>query len=348
MHAALTLGCSGTLGLYNHPKSGFSVMRINRIREDDVTYWKTSAWGIFVASTLVAAPACADEPLFGYIYTTDTLPKDQSEVEQWVTLREGRSQGDFHLLQTRTEVSHGVTDNFQLSGYVNLAYANVKGNTPSGDTVPPEVFADFASDPARRFSKARLESVSVEGIYRISSPYTNGVGVALYLEPSIGPRTREMEARLILQKNFLDDKLVFAANATLGYEWRKLLGDSSADPTSEEFVTHWDKETDVNFGFAGSYRFTSNWSVGGELQNEREWAGLNPFKASSRTNQAWYLGPTMHYGGRHFFATFTTLFQMPWAKDYANPAAESFVVNGITNADDFEKYRFRLKVGYYF
>lgn len=301
-----------------------------------------------VAAALLASPARADEPLFGFINTTDTLPKDQKEVEQWVTLREGRSEGDFHLLQTRTELSYGVQDNLQISGYLNLAYADTFRNTPSGETAPPEVFADFNVDSDKRFRKARFESMSVEALYRIASPYTSPVGVALYIEPSIGPRTRELEARLILQKNFLQDRLVFAANATLGYEWRKLHSDPTADVGSIEATDHWDKETDVNFGFAGSYRFAKNWSAGAEIQNEHEWAGLNPFKGENRTNEAWYLGPTIHYGGRHFFATFTTLFQMPWAHDYANSGADSFVVNGITNADDFEKYRFRLKAGYYF
>ena len=303
---------------------------------------------VTVAMFLAATPVHADEPLFGFINTTDTLPKGQKELEQWVTLREGRSQGDFNLVQTRTEASYGVSDDLQLSGYLNFAFANTFRNTPSGETAPPEVFADFASDPDRRFRKARLETVSLEAVYRIASPYTSPLGVALYVEPSIGPRTRELETRLILQKNFLQDRLVFAANATLGYEWRKLLADPAADPGSIEATNHWDKETDVNFGFAGSYRFAPNWSAGAEIQNEHEWGGLDPFRGSKRTNEAWFLGPTLHYGGRHFFATFTTLFQMPWAHDYANRGADSFVVNGITNADDFEKRRFRLKVGYYF
>jgi hypothetical protein len=261
------------------------------------------AFAAIAGAAFAAVPAQADEPLFGYIYTTDTLPKDKTEIEQWATLREGRSQGDFHLLQTRTEVSHGVSDKLQVSAYLNLAYADVFHNTPDGETAPPEVFADFVVDPDTRFHKARFESVSVEGLYRIASPYTSGVGVALYLEPSIGPRTRELEARFIVQKNFMDDRLVFAANATLGYEWRKLQGDPTVDPASVDFRTHWDKETDVNFGLAGSYRFTSNWSLGAELQNEREFGGLNPFNAANRTNLAWYAGPTIHYGGRHFFAT---------------------------------------------
>jgi len=298
---------------------------------------------------VAAAPASADEPLFGYIYTTDLLPKGQKEVEQWLTVREGRSKGSFHLLQARTELSYGVADNFQLSGYLNTAWAHANRNAADGTTVPPEVFADYQSDPGHPFTKFRFETVSLEGIYRFSSPYTAPVGAAVYFEPSIGPRTRELEWRLILQKNFMQDRLVFAFNTTLGYEWRKLHGDPDADPASVDFRTHWDKETDVNFGLAGSYRFTSNWSLGAELQNEREWAKLNPFKARNRINQAWYSGPTLHYGGRHFFATVTTLFQLPLGHDYAeSDPTQDAVIHGINNADDFEKYRFRFKLGYYF
>lgn len=298
--------------------------------------------------TVLASPACADEPLFGYIYTTDILPKGKVELEQWSTLREGRSQGSFHLLQERSEIEYGLTDKIQVSGYLNYDWTHVNRNVPDGTTAPPEVFADYNVDPDKPWTKSRFESASAEVIYRFSSPYTAPIGAAIYVEPSIGPRTREIESRLILQKNFMDDKLVFAFNATLGYEWRYLHGDPTADPTAIEFVDHWDKETDVNFGLAGSYRFARNWSFGVETQNEREFAGLDPFRPSQRTNLAWYSGPTIHYGGKHFFATFTTLFQLPLAHDYANPPSESFVVDGISNGDDFEKYRFRLKFGYYF
>ncbi len=298
--------------------------------------------------SLAATAARADEPLFGYIYTTDLLPKGQKEVEQWATFREGRSNGDFHLLQTRTEVSYGVTDRFQVSGYLNLADTNVNGDAPDGTTLPPEVFADYNADPSKRFKASRLESVSVEGIYRFMSPYTDAFGLAVYVEPSIGPRTYELESRVIAQKNFIDDKLVLAANITVGYEKRYLHGDPSADPADEEFVDHWDKETDVNFGLAASYRFAPNWSGALEWQNEREWAGFNPFKKENRTNDAYYFGPTLHYGGKGFFVTATYLKQLKGAKDFADDAADSAVIHGISNGDDFEKYRVRLKVGFYF
>ena len=299
------------------------------------------------AVSAVAPPARADEPLFGYIYATDTLPKGQKEVELWSTSREGRSQGDFHLWQQRTEFSYGVTDNVQLSAYLNLTHANVFQNTPGGDTVPPEVFADYAADPNARFSRWRSEGVSVEGLWRLRSPYTHGLGVALYAEPTIAPNTRELELRLILQKNFMQDRLVFAGNATVGYEWRKIPGDPSADLASRNFVRHWDHETDLNLGLGASYRFRANWAAGLEFQNERELAGITPFEPTSRTNVAYYFGPNLHFGGEKFFATATFLAQLPWAQDHANPAP-GLVVNGISNGDDFEKYRLRIKIGTYF
>jgi hypothetical protein len=303
---------------------------------------------VLAGAGVIGGVAHADEPLFGYVYTTDLLPKGKMEVEHWDTLREGRSRGDFHVLQDRTEVSYGLTDRLQISGYLNLAYADVRGNAPSGETAPPEIFADYNANPDKSFNHFRLESLSGEVIYRIASPYTSPVGVALYLEPSVGPRTYELESRLILQKNFFDDRLVIAANATIGFEWRRLHGDPEADPASVDFIDHWDQETDVNFGLAASYRFAPKWSAGAEFQNEREWAGLDPFASSKRTNVAWYAGPTLHYATGHYFFTGTFLVQLPWARDYADPPADSFVVHGISNADDFEKYRFRLKVGYYF
>jgi hypothetical protein len=295
----------------------------------------------------LASGAHADEPLFGYVYATDTLPKGQKEVELWSTNREGRSQGDFHLWEQRTEFSYGLTDNIQLSGYLNIAHANVFANTPSGDTVAPEAYADYEVDPTKRFDRWRYEGVSAEALWRIRSPYTQGLGVALYAEPTIGPNTRELELRLILQKNFLQDRLVFAGNATVGYEVRKIPGDPAADPDSKDFVRHWDHESDLNLGLGASYRFRSNWAVGAEFLNERELAGLTPFEHTSRTNVAWYVGPNIHFGGRKVFATATFLAQLPWAQDHANPPP-GLVVDGITNGDDFEKYRLRIKVGTYF
>jgi hypothetical protein len=40
-------------------------------------------------------PVKAGEPLLGFAYTTDLLPRDQLEFEQWITWRAGKAQGLF-------------------------------------------------------------------------------------------------------------------------------------------------------------------------------------------------------------------------------------------------------------
>ncbi|HEX4985164.1 MAG TPA: DUF6662 family protein [Burkholderiales bacterium] len=294
-----------------------------------------------------ASTAYAEESQFAYVYTTDLLPKGAKEVEQWATWRHGRSQGDFDVLEGRTEVEYGVTDKFQAALYANYAWARTYHNNVDGTTAPPESFAEAFPGADDKFVDSKFVGVSLEGIYRVLSPYTDPVGLAIYLEPTVGKDLWEMETRLILQKNFLDDRLITSFNVTVGQEARRLPADPSAAPGDVEAAEHWDHETDVNFGFAASYRFVSNWSVGAEFLNEREFSSF-AIKSDTRTNVAWYFGPTVHYGGKDFFVTATFLAQLKGAKDYANSGPDSFVVNGISNADDFEKYRLRIKAGIYF
>ena len=66
-----------------------------------------------LALLALAAPLVrADEPLFGFTYTTDLLPKHKVELEQWSTTRFTKASGKFVLQENRTEVSYGVTDRF--------------------------------------------------------------------------------------------------------------------------------------------------------------------------------------------------------------------------------------------
>ena len=51
--------------------------------------------GILCLFSALAAPgARAGESPFGYLYTTDTHPKGALELEQWMTLREGKARGE--------------------------------------------------------------------------------------------------------------------------------------------------------------------------------------------------------------------------------------------------------------
>ena len=292
------------------------------------------------------APARADEPLFGFVYTTDLLPKGEFEIEQWLTWRRQKAHGSFNVWEHRTEFSYGALDDLQLSLYANYSQTEARQNAVDGTTTPPESFADFTvDDPNGRIRASHFIGVSAEVIYRLLSPYTDPIGLAFYFEPTIGRKLRDFEEKVIVQKNFFDDRLVLAGNITFEQELRRLNGDPTADPSEPESASHWDKESDVKLSLGASYRFASNWSIGAEFVHEREFSRLIFWNGNYATNSAFYLGPTLHYGGERFFFTLTLLQQMPWGQDYANAGV---MKGGVNYADDFEKYRMRLKVGVVF
>lgn len=283
---------------------------------------------------LCAAPAHADEPLFGFIYTTDLLPKGGFETEQWLTLRHEKARGSFNLVEGRTEVSYGVTDSLQLSGYLIFDWTQAHHNAVDGNTTAPEQFSDFFPAPDSYFTKWKFIGVAGEAIWRVMSPYTDPVGLAFYLEPTLGNRFQEIEVRGIAQKNFLDDRLVLTGNVTWAPEIRELPPNPFADPGRVDSMRNTNIETDVNFGIGASYRFAPNWSIAWELQNEREINGWAVFARSQYMGNTYYAGPSIHYANDKFFATLTFWEQLPWANNYMD---SSVIYKGRNYDVDFEK-----------
>ena len=290
--------------------------------------------------SLVSFAASAEESMFAYVYTTDLLPQGAKEVEQWMTWRHQKIAGTYDQIEGRTEFEYGLTDRLQVALSLNYNWTQAYHNGPFGATTPPEQFADFYPGPDDHFNKARLVGVSGEAIYRILSPYTDVFGLALYTEPTVGKNFFEVENKIIVQKNFLDDLLTVAFNFTYAPELRNLL--DPADPTGT--ATSWQEETDINYALAVSYRFIENWSAGFEFVNEHEYNG---FVFNHESNSGYYLGPTLHYGGERFFVTMTALWQMPWASAHSDTVPGA-LVNGYILDNDFERFRFRLKAGYTF
>jgi hypothetical protein len=212
--------------------------------------WRTSAAFAAILS-LVSFAASAEESMFAYVYTTDLLPQGAKEVEQWMTWRHQKIAGTYDQIEGRTEFEYGLTDRLQVALYLNYNWTQAYHNGPFGATTPPEQFADFYPGPDDHFNKARLVGVSGEAIYRILSPYTDVFGLALYTEPTVGKNFFEVENKIIVQKNFLDDLLTVAFNFTYAPEFRNLL--DPADPTGT--ATSWQEETDINYALAVSYRF---------------------------------------------------------------------------------------------
>ena len=159
-----------------------------------------------------AAPAHADEQYFGYTYSAEVLGKGQSEAEFWATDRRGTSGGHFDAQDYRIELEHGFTNRLTVAGYANLASHHIRGLDPDFEKTD----RDFA-----------FRGLSAEFKYNLLSPYKDGVGLTLYAEPAWsrihggGERGTELELefKAILQKNFMDDRLIWASNLTFEPEW---------------------------------------------------------------------------------------------------------------------------------
>lgn len=287
----------------------------------------------FLAFVFVPGVTRADEPLFGFTYTTDTLPKGKSEVEQWSTTRFTKAQGKFLLQENRTELSYGLTDRFQLSLYQDYDSTAAYHNGPFGATTPGEPFSYDSPDANAHYNNTAYIATDVESIFRILSPYEHFLGFGVYSEERAGKDFFETENRLLFQKNFRDDRVVLAANFTYAPELRANPGSLSLN------------ETDINQDYGATYRFIRNWSLGAELLNEREFNSWTFWK--HEINDAYFVGPSLHYGGRHFFATGSFFEQTPWATTHSATVSGA-VVDGRDYDNDFEKYRVRVKVGWYF
>ena len=286
-----------------------------------------AAFALFLSRAAVAG----DSP-FGYVYTTDTHQKGKREFEQWVTQRHGQSQGDFDLWQLRSEIEYGVTHRLQTAVYLNYGSVNAFHNRPDG-TTGPGAFVPDDVDPDARYQKRFFESISNEWIYRLLSPYKDPIGLALYIEPSWGPDKRELEGKLILQKNFLDDRIIWAANFSLAAE-------------SERFHGEWEREGELEFTTGLAYQFAPRWHAGAEYRYHRGYDGRG-FSAAKRAYAASFFGPSIHYARNDWWITATFLKQLANAKAYSDEAQED-IIGGRFYGEHHERQELRVRVGFAF
>jgi len=281
---------------------------------------------------LCALPAWAGESPFGYVYTTDTHARGEREIEQWLTRRYGQARGNFDLWQGRTEIEYGITDRLQTSLYLNYDRISALHNRPDATTGPGAFVPDNA-DPEARYRRTFFESFSSEWIYRLLSPYKDAIGLALYVEPTWGPDERELEGKLILQRNFLEDRLVWAANLTAAAEKERFHGD-------------WEREGELELTSGLAYQFAPRWHAGLEYRHHGGYEGRG-FSSGKRVYAANFIGPCMHYGGRNWWITATLLSQLANAKAYSDEARAD-IVGGRFYGEHHERNELRVKIGFSF
>lgn len=275
---------------------------------------------------LAATPAWADEQYFGYTYSAEVLGKGETEAELWATDRRGKAEGHYDAQDYKLELEHGFTDRLSVSGYVNLVSHHIHGNP-----VLQRTDRDFA-----------FQGLSAEFKYNVLSPYKNGIGLTLYAEPgwsrihSVEGKKGteyELELKAILQKNFLDDRLVWAANLTFEPEWERAI---ETDPATGQLEKEWTKELKVEVSSGLAYRFAPGWYAG----LEGRYASVYPdwTHGLHRETYAVFAGPSIHYGGKKWWATLSYQPQL-----FGSPSPR-----GGLAPDEYEKREVRLKIGYDF
>jgi hypothetical protein len=239
-------------------------------------------------------------------------------VVQWTTARVGKVGGRYLGLDLATEIEYGITDRLQGALYILNDYHYLRNASGSS-----EVF-----DDVNRFS---FNGVSAELKYQLLNPYKDAFGFAVYFEPGFkrisgvsGEREDEfeLETKLILQKNFLDHRLITALNYTIEPEFEREPGES------------WETGLRMEGALGASYKMAGNWWIGAEarLDTEFEDADLNESEFVRLG-----IGPTIHYSGDKFFATLAVMPQVWGWPDRTG--------TGGMHLDEGERLEVRFKIG---
>jgi len=307
----------------------------------------SSLSGISLAIAMVSAPVLAGENQWLYAKGTDTRPEGSFEFKISDIARVGKNSGDYVFHDIRPEIEYGITDSLSISAelvYFDHNYSGIEtGNDPVHET---------QEDNGGSVNKFQLAGYEVGLKYNILSPYKDMFGLSLGLAYEHRDNYRldgadidqdSITTTIYLQKDFLDDTLVFVLNPKAEFERRKSPG------VLEE-------EISLELMAAVSYRFMPKWTVGLEyrLQEDhlsvqedgvfeegiaRSSFDLSDFRLGDRFQVGQYFGPTIHYAEQRWWATAGVLWQFQGGGGFSE---------GGKNFDEHEKYHAGFSMGYEF
>ena len=258
--------------------------------------------GLMLAALAPALPtARADENLLGYTTGAETLPQGAWEGYLWFTQRSDKGSGHYEAQDYKAELEYGFTHRF--TGSMSLHALGI-------DTHDLTIDGYLPKDERYGFKASGIQF----GLkYNILSPVKDGLGLSLLVEPSYfwkdphsgqDKDTYKVETQLLLQKNFLDDTLIWVGNGGLEatYAVRKPITNL---PAGLEWSTDPEMEIELSAKTGLSYRVAPNWFVGGEVVYQTEFE-------TTVGQERWsvFAGPSVHYGGKDWWATLTWLPQI--------------------------------------
>ena len=251
---------------------------------------------------LLGGSARAEDQPFLTLDTTDIEPQLAHEFEQdfnWAIDRPPST-----ALQMRSELEYGLRDDVQIAGAVDYAWER---SGASADTF-------------------HVRDVGGEVIYRLWNVDFDPLGVGVLVAANAGSDVDEVGATLLLQKNFLNDRLRVVVNSGWTGE-RQRATDGAGNP--------WEQDSTLALAAGLAYSITWTWSAGIEFDNDRAFQGL--FVDGASGSSVYYAGPTLEYVAHPFTASLGFQAQLPWASGGGNGANNGF-------APDAERYRVAFRV----
>ncbi|MCG8379299.1 MAG: hypothetical protein MI865_07480 [Proteobacteria bacterium] len=293
--------------------------------------------------------AHAGENLWVYTRGTDTRPKGTYEAKLNYIARIDKDSGSYAFHDIRPEIEYGFTNKFTMSGALLIFHHDFSGIEVGNDPVHETQEANGGS-----VNQTVVGGFEIKAKYNILSPYKDFMGLSVGLAYERRNNYRldgadidqdSIVPQIFLQKNFLDDTLVFAVLGKMELERR---------------VTPGVLEEEIAFEVAAgvSYRVAPKWYVGFEFRHQSDYlcveedgipeAGVEcsefdffDWNVGDQFQNGNYVGPSIHYAEQKWFATLGVVYQIFGGGDNA-------FNKGNRNFDEHEKYHVGFHLGYNF
>ncbi|MEM9595001.1 MAG: DUF6662 family protein [Acidobacteriota bacterium] len=304
-----------------------------------------------LVTSLCAVPALADESLWVYAQGTDTRPDGTWELRLANISRLDKDGQDYTFHDFRPEVEYGITDRLTLGIEAMVFHHDY---SVEGEDLNP--MFETQGGAGGSFNDTQLGGVEATIKYNVLSPYKDALGLSVgfsyeyrdvYRLDGAEIDQHSFVPTLYLQKNFLDDTLVFAFKGKLEFELR-------TSPGVEE------EEIAPDLAVGVSYRVAPKWFVGFETryqsdflepleegepppEDPSEFTSLGNFRVGLQYQWAYYMGPTLHYATKDWWLTLGALWQVEGGGDESNPSVRDGKV-----WDEHEEVHVGLTLGFEF
>jgi hypothetical protein len=259
----------------------------------------------------VSGIARADDQPFLTLDATDIEPELGHELEQNFTWASGLYHQSFNSLEGETELEYGLSDQIQLAGSAEYEWSRARPHAPGG---PAESDKEF-------------EGVAGEAIWQAMNVYFDPMGLGFLVSPFLGRDERGVEAKALLQKNFINDRLRAVINAGLSFGQARDGHD-------------WSDESTITLDAGLAYNITWEWSLAAEFNYERGFDGAMIDGRAIPQGDTFYFGPTLQYVAHPWTASLGVQEQLPWAHDLTH--TPETLHEGLNT--DSERFRVMLRV----